>query len=297
MTERVALANGKWQSLDNVSLALDDWGFVQGATLVERLRTVKGHPLDAQDHLVRLRSSAQLLGIRWPSELCEASIIECVARNRAAHEFEDFSVVVLLTPGRSGSQPVGEKPTSIVHTTDLNWIALKHWYTFGQPLVTAVNRNVPGQCWSPGIKTRSRLHYFLADHQANMSGLPHAGAAMLSIEGYLTETSVANILLVDGRGLVSPPIDSVLHGLSLQRTVRLAAMCGLSARFESITLDHVKQAQEILITGSSGCLWPASQLDDKVFSSPTNGPVFAQVRDAWIQEIGIDYVAQAMSNA
>lgn len=295
MTERLALCNGKWQSLENVSIGLDDMGFVQGATLVERLRTVKGAPLDTQEHLDRLQSSAHLLGIAWPNELCVASIVDCVSKNRPAHEFEDFSIVVLLTPGRSGSQQ-SRKPTSIIHTTDLNWSALKHWYTKGQALVTAANRNVPGQCWPSSIKTRSRLHYYLADRQASTSGLDHAGAAMLSIEGYLTETSVANIVVVDNQGLVSPPIDSVLHGLSLRRTLRLAANGGLQIRFEHITADLLQKAHEILVTGSSGCLWPASQLDNQVFSSPTTGRAYSLIRDAWSQELGIDYVAQALSN-
>jgi branched-subunit amino acid aminotransferase/4-amino-4-deoxychorismate lyase len=182
-----------------------------------------------------------------------------------------------------------------VHSVDLHWKSLADWYQNGQALVTADNRNVPSACWPTHIKTRSRLHYFLADQQALASGMPHAGAAMLSLDGYLTETSVANLLLVEDSGLVSPTIDSVLHGLSLRRTLRLAEQSGISVRFASISQAMARSSEGLLITGSSGCLWPASQLDDIVFSRPTEHPIYQQLRDGWIADIGLDYVAQALA--
>ncbi|MGN6133125.1 MAG: aminotransferase class IV [Aureliella sp.] len=303
MVHPVAFHNGEWKPLDETALTLDDWGHLQGATLVERMRTVAGRPLDVEGHLQRLRASAEVLRITWPEHLTASLIEQCADRNRAAHRksktgaLRDFGVVVLLTPGRASSGPPGSRPTLILHTTDLHWSGLAHWYQHGQALITASNRNVPGNCWSTHLKTRSRLHYFLADQQAAASGIAHAGAAMCSIDGTLTESSVANILIVDDQGLVSPPIDSVLHGLSLRRTLRLAGQLGIAARFQPISIESARSARAILLTGSSGCLWPASQLDDQRFPSPTADPTFTALRDAWITDIGLDYVQQAVEEA
>lgn len=297
MDERVAFHNGVWGTLDDAKLALDDWGFVQGATLVERLRTIKGVPLDADEHLERLQNSASVLGIQWPSVLDRGLIEQCIERNSASHAAPDLAVVILLTPGRASRGPAGQHPTLIVHTTDLHWSALAHWYSHGQALVTASNRNVPAACWSTHLKTRSRLHYFLADQQAAASGIAHAGAAMLSVDGHLTESSVANLLIVDKTGLVSPPIDSVLHGLSLRRTLRLAERVRLPVRFTHISREAARAARGIILTGSSGCIWPASQLDDVRFRDPIHEAAYALLRDAWIEEIGLDYVSQAIQAA
>ena len=302
MERRVAYHNGRWAPLDETSMALDDWGLLQGATLVERMRTVAGRPLDAAEHLDRLRSSAKVLGIHWPESLNDSLVEQCVARNESAHRgvdgrSRDFGVVVLLTPGRAGAAPAGHQPTVMAHTADLHWSALAHWYQHGQALVTASNRNVPGACWSPHLKTRSRMHYFLADQQAAASGRAHAGAAMLSLEGHLTESSVANILVVDHHGLISPPIDSVLHGLSLRRTLRLAHRLNIPVRFEPIAISVARSAQAIIMTGSSGCLWPASHLDEIEFSSPSSHDLFTTLRDAWIEDIQLDFPAQAIEEA
>ena len=299
MSNRVAYCNGEWTAIEQTALALDDWGHVQGATLVERMRTVNGRPLDIEGHLTRLRKSAAVLGIHWPVILDTTLVEECISRNRAAHSSgrsteRDFGVVILVTPGRASAGPAGHFPTVIIHTADMHWQALAHWYQHGQALLTAHNRNVPSQCWSTHLKTRSRLHYFLADQQAAASGIPHAGAAMLSIDGSLTESSVANILIVGDRGLVSPPIDSVLHGLSLQRTLRLADDLGIETCFAPISIQAARTAKAILMTGSSGCLWPAACLDDISFEMPTENDVFVALRDAWISDIGLDFIDQAI---
>ncbi len=286
----------RWRPAADVSLSLEDLGSLQGATLVERLRTVAGRPLDVEEHLTRLRESAEHLSIQWPRYLNAALIEECVARNRAVHAAPDFGVVVLLTPGLARNRPLGATPTVIVHTIDLQWQQLSYWYQHGQPLVIAKNRNIPIQCWSPHMKTRSRMHYFMADQQAASSQIPFAGAIMLGLDGHVTESSVANLLVIQGEELISPPIDSVLHGLSLRRTIRLAESQSIPVRFEHITIDTAKSADGLLLTGSSGCLWVASQLDDVTYRSPLENRLYQQLNQAWSSELGVDYVAQAVQH-
>lgn len=291
------IGNHRWRPSADVSLSLDDLGSLQGATLVERLRTVNGVPLDVQEHLERLKRSAEELAIQWPRYLSDEVVHQCAKRNRAVHAAPDFGIVILLTPGHAHAAPLGGAPTVIVHSVDLQWTGLSHWYQFGQPLIVAANRNVPGQCWSPHMKTRSRMHYFLADQQARSSQLSFAGAAMLSTDGHVTESSVANLLIVQGEHIISPPIESVLHGLSLRRTVRLAQQLGIEVRYEPIPLEVAQRGAAILLTGSSGCLWPASQLGDRCFDNPVENPIYKSLRQAWVDEIGLDYTAQAIEHA
>lgn len=291
------IGNHRWRPGADVSLSLEDVGSLQGATLVERLRTVHGRPLDVAEHLGRLKSSADELNIQWPRYLTEEVVHQCVKRNQGVHAAPDFGIVVLLTPGLMRSQPLGSSPTVIVYSVDLHWEGLAHWYRHGQSLVIAPNRNVPVQCWSPHMKTRSRMHYFLADQAAANSSMPYAGAIMLSLDGHVTETSNANLLLIEGEGLVSPPIDSVLHGLSLRRTVRLAEQNNVPVRFEPITVEAAQRASGVLLTGSSGCLWPASHIEGVGFADPTQHPVYQSLQKAWSDEIGLEYTVQAIERA
>ncbi len=138
------IGNHRWRPTADVSLSLEDLGSLQGATLVERLRTVNGQPLDVTEHLERLKNSAAELAIQWPRYLSEVIVQQCANRNRNVHAAPDFSIVVLLTPGTIRCQPLGSVPTVIVYSADLHWGGLAHWYRCGQALVIASNRNVPG---------------------------------------------------------------------------------------------------------------------------------------------------------
>ncbi len=118
---------------------------------------------------------------------------------------------------------------------------------------------------------------------------------MLSTDGFITESSVANLLIVQNQTLVVPPPETVLQGLSLQRTLRLAAQLQIPVQYRCITLTDAKNAEAILMTGTSGCLWPASRLAEDHFHQPTLHPVYLRLQAAWINDLELDYVEQAIS--
>ena len=292
MNEPVAWTTDGWVPRRLATIALDDVGFLQGAIVVDRLRTCRSVPLDIAAHVSRFESGCRELGIRLSGDIAISSIIEqCASRNVGHYLGQELAVVLIATPGCiSGG---ADQPTLIVHSAPIDWKRLSDWYASGQELLIAEPRNVPKACWSPSIKTRSRLQYYLAD--SRLSRLPgtSSGALLLDLAGNITETSVANVLVVENDTLVSPQLDSILHGVSLQRTLRLAADAGMVVRFEDISLNRARAADAILLCGSTGCLWPASRVDDRVFDTPTQGAVFQTLRERWVADIGLDYVAQA----
>jgi branched-chain amino acid aminotransferase len=292
MQSSIAWKNHAWVDIAEAQLPLNDWGVLQGAIIVDRLRTCRLLPLDSSLHIKRLRSNCQTIGIN-PQDLdCLPSVInECVDRNQKLFQNSDCGLVVLVTPGLSGPSAV---PTIIVHVQPLNWPMLAHWHQHGQELVVADFRNVPAACWSPQLKTRSRLHYYLADRQAEARAGKNAAAVLLSTAGFVTETSVASVLVVDESGqLHCPPEEDVLGSISLARTLRLAHAAGITVIRQPISLDLIGAAREILLTGTSGCLWPACKFEDRVISNATKLPVYRELRDRWIIDIGLDYVAQS----
>lgn len=291
----IAWKNGQWLPFEQVHLRLDDWGVIQGAVIVDRLRTIDSHPLDLPRHLARLKSNCEAIGICASAvdELGDV-IVECARHNRSRLAERDFSIVVLVTPGLKSTS---QTPTLIVHVQSLPWIALRYWYEHGQPLVIAEHRNVPAVCWSPQLKTRARLQYYLADQAAAERCGPHAGAVLLDIEGHVTETSAANILVVDREGnLCCPPAESILGGISLMRTMRLAEAAGLKVLRRPIALSMLESAREVILTGTSACIWPASRCGDVEFANPTQRPVFLDLRDRWIADIGFDFCQQARNS-
>jgi branched-chain amino acid aminotransferase len=284
----IAWKNGQWLPFSEVHFALDDWGVLQGATIVDRLRTLDSHPLDVSLHLQRLKTNCEAIGIdSLELDVLGDVIIECSLHNQARLADRDFSIVVLVTPGLTSATG---SPTIIVHVQPLKWTTIEYWYQHGQPLIIASNRNVPRECWSPQLKTRSRLQYYLADQQALQTNGPFAGAILLNTGGHVTETSAANIIVVDqAGGLCCAPEESILGGISLMRTLRVAEASGLKVTRCEISLEMIESAREVILTGTSACIWSASQVGSSLFSKPAERPVYRELLASWIADVGFDF--------
>lgn len=286
--------NGKWKPLCDISIGMHDLGFMQGVVIVDRLRTIAGTPLDIDLHVHRFHDGCRAVGVELPSSYDLSELISsCCVRNQEAFPAVDFSIVTLATPGPSGIAYA--QPTVIVHPTAIAWPRLRRWYSRGQALETSSHRNVPEACWSPEIKTRARLQYYLADREVANRNDDDAAALLLDIDGGVTETSAANVCIVEGRKLISPPMDRILHGVSLARTLRLARRAGLKVVFETFGVERAEKADALLLSGSTGCVWPASRLNGCEFSSPCDQPVYVQLLDMWKEDLGFDFSAAAIS--
>ncbi len=79
-------------------------------------------------------------------------------------------------------------PTIYVRTFPLRFAQWATKYQNGQHLVIPEMRQIPAECLSPRIKSRNRLHWYLADRQAREIDAD-ASALLLDLEGHLTETS------------------------------------------------------------------------------------------------------------
>lgn len=293
MIDPWAWSRGTWQPQTEVTLPLDDLGVLQGVMAVERLRTIDGKALDVPEHLARWRDSGQALDIQLPENLdAERLIGECVERNRPVFGGQDFSIVLLATPG-SATQAAG--PTLVIHPARIDWVTIVDWYVNGQQLATAKNRNVPGICWSPTVKTRCRLHYYLADRDARTSLGPTAAGVLFDIEDHVTEAAHANVIFLEGDDnvLVAPPAGSVLEGISMSRTLRLGREMGLQVVREPISPQRARAARALLLTGSTACLWSARRLDEHEYPNAADLDVVCKLQDRWKTEIGYDYIKAA----
>lgn len=283
--------NGQWQRFEQLQLPLDDLGILQGAVLVERLRSVGGIVLAIADHYQRLAKGCDYLGLKLPAESTLSKVIqECVDQNQSFFQITDCNVVVLVTPGQSRDL---SKPNLIVHAAPINWPALKHWYSSGQELLIANTQSVASGCWPSYLKTRSRLNYFIADQQASAAG-NFVAAVLTDSHGNLTETSAANLIYVDRpKRLIVSPLDTILPGISLHRTLDLATDLGFEVTFRHVQPSELLANWEVLLTGTNGFLWRAAKLGDVYFKARADGSVYTVLRDAWIADIGFDFVQQA----
>lgn len=298
-TEPLAYFNGRWLPLSSVGVSVFDTGFVMGVTVAEQLRTFGGKIFQLERHLARLARSLASIGIAPQPALPEiGQIAEELATQNAKllDPADDQQVTIFVTPGiapsyQTLSPQVG--PTVCVHTQPLSFGQWADKYESGDALVVTDVMQIPSQCWPPELKCRSRMHYFLADKQARERD-PGARALLLNELGLVTEASTANLLLYDRhRGLISPPKEHILPGVTVAVLEELAGTLGIPFLCEEIHVSQVAQAEEVLLCSTSPVVWPVARFNGQSINTARFGEISRRLRAAWKEVVGVDIEAQA----
>lgn len=293
MSEISAYYNGDWIPQQQLAVPIDDLGFTLGATIVERMRTFAGKVFRKTEHLERLRRSLELVGWNVDELVADVStaIDGFVERNAGGFvPGDDWYIVALVTPGCS---PQATSPTICIHGGPLRFAGWAHQYSEGVKVAIVDTRQVPPNCWSPEIKCRSRLHYYLADREAAAKA-PGARAVLLDQDGFVGEASTANVVAYyANRGLVTPPREKVLPGVTQQVLFELADKLGIAHSETDITPAELMQAEEVYLTSTSVCVLPVVQIDEQPIGDGKPGEVYEQLLGAWKEMIGVDIAGQA----
>jgi branched-subunit amino acid aminotransferase/4-amino-4-deoxychorismate lyase len=292
MPEILAYLNGNWVPASRLTVAVDDLGFLVGATVTERLRTFRGEIFRLDQHLARLRRSLSIVGLDADAIAPEVNgaIGEFIARNRPLIDREDdWSIVAFATPGVAGAG----QPTVCVHGYPLLFRSWAMQFETGVPVVITSIRQVPNNCWPTELKCRSRMHYYLADQEADRK-CPGARAVLLDERGFVGEASTANIVAYyKDRGLVTPKLEGVLPGISQQMLFELAGELGIPHAEADITPAELAAADDAFITSTSICIQQVVHQDGEPIGAGKPGPTFHKLLAAWSDAVGVDIAAQA----
>jgi branched-subunit amino acid aminotransferase/4-amino-4-deoxychorismate lyase len=297
--EPLAYLNGQWLPLSRVAISALDAGFVQGVTVAEQLRTFGGRLFRLEEHLARLARSLEIIGVDPGLSLAELGNIaaELAAQNaKLLDPADDQNVTLFVTPGPYGAYAAVSPhagPTVAVHTQPLPFGQWAAKYDRGESLIVSSVMQVPARCWPPELKCRSRMHYYLADREARQR---EAGARALLLDerGLVTEASTANVLVYRrGEGLLSPPKENILPGVTVAVVEELALAAGLPFVHRDLTVEDVATADEAFLCSTSPCLLAVTRFNGRPLGEGRPGPIAAQLWAAWNRLVGVDIVAQA----
>jgi branched-subunit amino acid aminotransferase/4-amino-4-deoxychorismate lyase len=210
---------------------------------------------------------------------------------------EELGLIHFVTAGEypvyagsaASSDPI--KPTVCAHTFPLPFQLWAKKMQLGAHVVTPSIRHVPPQCYDPKMKYRSRMHYFLADHEARLVD-PDAIALLLDLDGNVTETSGANFLIVESGTIVSPTLRNILPGISRQTVIELAARLDIPFADRDIQVHSVMNAQEAFLSSTPFCLMPVTRINGVPIADGRPGPLYRRLIEAWSEEVRVDIVAQ-----
>lgn len=305
MSEPLVYLNGRMVPASQAHLAIYDAGIVLGATVTEMTRTFRGQLFRLEDHIDRLYRSLKYtrmeIGLS-KEQFCEVSR-ELVAHNlKCADPADELGLIHFVTAGEfpvyAGSAGKGARttPTVCAHTFPMPFEFWAAKLQTGAHLVTPAIRHVPPQCYDPKMKYRSRMHYYLADKEAQLVD-PDASALLLDLDGNVTETGGANFLMVERGTIVSPTTVNTLPGISRATVIELAAKLGIPFVEKDLQVHSVMNADEAFLATTPYCLLPVTKLNGILIGNGSPGPIYRRLMSAWSELVGLDIERQIVESA
>ncbi|MEO1994917.1 MAG: aminotransferase class IV [Planctomycetaceae bacterium] len=305
MSERVVYFSGRYVTESEARVSIFDSALMFGDMAFEMTRTFRGKPFRLREHLDRLYASLRLMEIDCSLSIGEMERItlETLQRNRGT-EADDIDWQIMHNVSR-GPMPLYRSafPQGLVPTVTINcWPLITHMggfaatYDTGAHLVIPAQQALPAHLVDAKAKTRSRLHYQLANLQAARIG-EGGWAVMLDPDGFLAEGTGNNIFLVKDGVLYTPEPRNILLGVSRGVTIELAQKLGISVRETNLGRYEALQADELFSTATTYCLVHAASFEGQPVGGGRPGPVFRWLAEAWKELAGVDFVAQARDYA
>ncbi len=264
---------GKLTHRDEAAVSPFDSAVQGGDAVWEGLRLYNGRIFRLDEHLARLRRSAQALAFEHvPSD---EEIIAEIRRTLAANDMTDnVHIRLTLTRGvkiTSGMDPRLNQsgPTLIVLPEHKPPV----YDQGGITLITASVRRTPPDSLDPKIHHNNLITSILAKIEANIAGADDA--VMLDHRGFVAETNATNIFLVADGALGTPSSAACPEGITRQAVLDLAGDAGIGCTVGDFSITQLYTADELFVTGTMGGLTPVLALDGRTIGNGQPGPITA----------------------
>lgn len=253
--------DGRIAPLHEATVPVMDRGFLFGDSIYEVACTRWGVPFALPEHLVRLRASADGLGITMPVD--DATLLRRIkATIHAAALPGEVYVRIIVTRG-TGSAPnidlgYAPGPARVV------LIVRPAPTTPAQPgkLAIVERLRVDRRALDPAIKSGNYLNSVLALAEAKRAGADDC--VMLNTAGFVTEASTSNVFAVRKGVLMTPPLTAgILAGVTRGLMLEMCKQQGIAAIERDLTAHELRSADEVFLTSTTKDAWPIVAIDGK----------------------------------
>lgn len=262
--------NGRYLPLAEARVSVLDRGFLFGDGVYEVIPVYGNCIFRLAEHLVRLANSLSAIDIPNPYTDAEWTSLfnELVQRNPADG---DRSLYLEVTRGQGPTRD--------------------HLYPAGLvPTVFAMCRPISAKMYVTGISAIThediRWHYchikavtLLPNIMLKQIALKTDGSAeaILHRDGFVTEGAASNVFIVkDGTVSTPPKAPTILPGVTRDLMVELLRGAGIRCNESALSLQQLRGADEIWITGSVAGIAPVGRLDGQQVGDGQPGPVWQQ---------------------
>ncbi len=135
-------------------------------------------------------------------------------------------------------------------------------------------------------KTKTCGNYvnsILAKREVTRDGYDEA--IMLDTAGYVSEASGENIFLVKKGKIKTPPLTSILPGITRDSVLTIARDLGVEVIEERFTRDELYLADEAFFSGTAAEITPIREVDNRRIGTGRPGPVTKKIQNIFFKAV------------
>jgi branched-chain amino acid aminotransferase len=264
--------DGQIVAEQDATISVLDHGLLYGDGLFEGIRVRAGRIFRIEQHLARLQLGARVLGLELPFD--GEQLARVVSDTVRAFGQRESYVRLLVTRGEG---PLGVDPTTCKKPTVVCIVAEIGLFNAeqraqGLAMLTSSYRRPNPDVQDVAVKTLNYLGSVLAKQEVRQRGADEA--LLLNQSGRVSEAAVANVFVVRGRSLFTPPaLDGCLEGINRAAVLEIARDLGFSVAERSLGRRDLFAADEVFLTGSGAGVIGVRSLDGRAIGRGRTGEV------------------------
>lgn len=259
-----------------------------GSGVFEGLRCYKTQKGSAifrlEDHTKRLFNSAKILGMEIP--FTQDEINEATKETIRINKLDECYVRTLVF--------LGDESRGLNSLSCSVRVAIAVWpwgaYLGDEALtkginvkVSSFNRHHPNVFMTKAKVCGAYVNSIMAKSEAIKAGYDEA--ILLDPYGYVAEGSGENVFIVRDGKIKTPPLPSILEGLTRDSVIKIANGMGIEVIETNLSRDELYIADEAFFTGTAAELTPIRAVDGRVVGNNGIGPITKKLQTAYFEAL------------
>jgi para-aminobenzoate synthetase component 1 len=257
--ERVHIAwhNGRFKPISELSVPIEDEGFLFGVGFFETIRVQHGYPVMLGDHLDRFNLAWQRCFDAPVPDITWLDVVrQVVARNDLSDKIA--AVKILAAAGRN----IGAVFDGTLLVTAKEYIhRLEGSSRRGLHLVTYPHRR---HSHLSDFKTMNYMSSRMAARWAKDHGADEA--LILNADHSVSETNTANLFCIVNGRVCQPVSEHVLPGTMAKAVCQLLATWGRPVETRRLSVQDVQGAERVFLTNALMGAVPVTRLDEQAIA-------------------------------
>ncbi|WP_059171446.1 D-amino-acid transaminase [Bacillus sp. FJAT-27445] len=271
--------NGEFITRQEAKIDVEDRGYQFGDGVYEVIRVYNGKMFTASEHLERLVSSAEKIGMKlgWTIAELENLFTALIEKNGIGTGIVYMQVTRGTSPRNHAFPPAGVAQTLVAYTRDMP----RPSKNLASGVKTILAEDIRWlRC---DIKSLNLLGNILAKQKAAEAGCYEA---ILHRGDKVTEGSSSNIFIIkDGTVYTHPANNLILNGITRQTLEKLCLENGIPFVEKEFSIAELKSADEIAVGSTTSEITPVVEAGGQPVGNGKPGPVTKALQSLFEQEI------------